>query len=116
MYVRIARFEGMDKSRVDEQIQEMRRQIDEGRRRLGGAEMTRVEVEGVKAIDRALMLVDRTSGRGASVVFCPTLDDLRKADLFLDSLSPGEGGGRRIDVEMYEVAIDEKLGVPIGGA
>ncbi len=116
MYVRIARFEGMDPSRVDDQIAAIRRQIDEGRRRLGGAEMTRVEVEGVKAIDRILMVVDRESGRGANLVFCATQDDLQKAHAFLDSLSPDRPVGQRVSVEMYEVAIDERLGVPLGSA
>ena len=116
MYVRIARFEGMDPSRVDDQIERIRRQIDEGRRRLGGAEMTRVEVEGVKAIDRMLMLVDRESGRGANLVFCATEDDLQKAHRFLDSLTPDQGEGYRISVDTYEVAIDEPLGVPLASA
>lgn len=114
MYVRIARFEGMDPSRIDDQIDGIRRQIEEGRRRLGGAEMTRVEVEGVKAIDRVLMLVDRESGRGANLVFCATEDDLERAHAFLDNLTPAQGEGYRISVDMYEVAIDERLGVPLG--
>ena len=30
MYARVARFEGLDPSRIDEQVAEMKRQIDEG--------------------------------------------------------------------------------------
>ena len=31
MYVRVARFEGLDQSRIDEDIAEMKRQMDAGR-------------------------------------------------------------------------------------
>jgi hypothetical protein len=116
VYIRIARFEGMDPSRLDDQIDGIRHQIDEGRRRLGEAEMTPVEVEGIKAIDRVLMVVDREGGRGANIVFCASEDDVRKADAFLSSMTPDRPQGQGVWVDMYVVAIDERPGAPLDAA
>ncbi|MDX6474730.1 MAG: hypothetical protein QOH95_241 [Gaiellaceae bacterium] len=94
MYVRIARFEGAEGNQ-DETIANVREQMKAGRGQ-----------PDAPPIKRALLLVDRESGRGASVVFCDTEDDLRKADEFLSALQPGVAGGTRTSVELYEVGVD----------
>jgi len=65
-----------------------------------------VGAEGGPPIKRSMMLVDRENGRGAAVTFCDTEDDLRKANEFMNNMSPPSGSGIRASVEMYEVAVD----------
>ncbi|MDQ6822339.1 MAG: hypothetical protein M3076_18725, partial [Actinomycetota bacterium] len=60
------------------------------------------------AVKRAMMLVDRENGRGASVIFCDSQEDLRRVDEAMNQMSPPSGGGSRLGVEMYEVAVDEQ--------
>ena len=108
MYVRIARFEGLDPSGIDEQVAEMKRQIDESRASsdlpAGAPEQVRTLMETVK---RLLQFVDRESGTALGITFCETEEDVRRADAALNEMSPGEGGGRRTSVEIYEVMLDE---------
>ena len=108
MYARIARFEGLEASRIDEQVVEMKRQIDEGRASgglpAGAPEQVRTLMETVK---RVLQFGDRESGRALGIVFCETEEDMRRADAALNEMSPGEGAGRRTSVEIYEVMLDE---------
>jgi hypothetical protein len=108
MYARIARFEGLDASRIDEQVAEMKRQMDEGRASgdlpAGAPEEVRTLMETVK---RVLQFADRESGSALGIVFCETEEDMRRADAALNEMSPGEGAGRRTSVEIYEVLLDE---------
>ena len=107
MYARIARFEGRDKNRIDEQTAAMKRQIDESRAGNvpdGAPEQVRTLMETVK---RFVELVDRESGASLGITFCETEDDVRRADAALNEMSPGDGEGRRTSVEIYEVTLDE---------
>ena len=108
MYARIARFERLDASGIDEQVAEMKRQIDAGRASgdlpAGAPEQVRTLMETVK---RVLQLVDRESGTALGITFCETEEDLRRADAALNEMSPGEGQAQRTRVEMYEVMLDE---------
>lgn len=54
------------------------------------------------------MLIDRQNGRALGVTFFETEEEMRRGDEALDAMSP-QGGGRRMSVEMYEVAIDQQL-------
>jgi hypothetical protein len=92
VYVRIARFEGGE-GNWDERIDEIRGRMAAGRQ------------EDVP-VKRALMLADREAGRGASIMFCETEDDLRRIDEYMNAQSPPPGGGTRTSVERYEVAVD----------
>ncbi len=110
MYARIARFEGRDPATIDEQVAELRRQI-QGMRE-GGLppdlpEEARVLTE---TVTRVLQLVDRRTGAAVGITFSETEDDMRRADEALNAMSPGETGGRRTGVEIYEVALDESFG------
>ena len=106
MYARVARFEGGDPSRVDEQIEETRRQIaaaqspdaPEGARTLG------------EKVTRYIELVDRERAEFVGIAFADTEDDIRRIHEALDQMSPGEGGGRRTSAGIYEVAIDTDVG------
>lgn len=100
MYARIARFEGAEGD-WDERIAEVRRRMEssgEGTPMAGAA----------GAVKRAMMLVDRDGGRGASLIFCETEDDLRRVDEAMNQMSPPPGGGTRSSVEVYEVAVDQQ--------
>ena len=108
MYIRIARFEGAEAEAVDRQIEGIRQQIAEGRERMARGEVGGAEAEGMRAIKRTIVAVDRDGGRLANAVFAETEEDIRKVDAWLNSMSPGAGGGRRTSVEIYEVAIDEQ--------
>ena len=108
MYVRIARFEGAEREVIDRQLDAIRQQMAEGRERLASGEAQGEEAEGMRAIKRTIVAVDRQAGRTAAVMFADTEDDIRKIDTWLNSMSPGSGGGQRTSAEIYEVAIDEQ--------
>ena len=57
-------------------------------------------------VQRGLMLVDRENGRGASVMFCGTEDDLQRVDEYMNAMTPVSGAGTRVSVEKYEVVLD----------
>ncbi|MBA3433668.1 MAG: hypothetical protein H0U08_06205 [Actinobacteria bacterium] len=109
MHARIARFEGGDASRIDEQIAEMRSQITETRS--GGLpdnapEELRTLVD---TVSRFVHLVDRKTGASVGISFCETEEEMRRADDAMNAMSPDQGGGRRTSVEIYEVALDESF-------
>ncbi len=110
MYVRAARFEGIDPNQVDEQIAELRRQVEGG----GSGQLPDDAPPEAKVlmetVTRFVQLVDRKSGTFLALAYCRSEDDLRRADEALNAMSPGEGGGRRTSVEHYEVAIDQSFG------
>jgi len=110
MHARIARFEGGDASRIDEQVAEMRSQITETR--AGGLpddapEELRTLVD---TVSRFVHLVDRETGTSIGISFCDTEENMRRADEAMNQMSPDQGGGRRTSVEIYEVALDETFG------
>ncbi len=107
MYARIARFEGIDASRIDEQVAQMKQQMAgarSGELPAGAPEQVRTLMDTVK---RFVELVDRESGTSLGIAFCETEEDMQRAHEALNQMSPGEGEGRRTGVEMYEVALDE---------
>jgi hypothetical protein len=109
MYVRAARFEGMEASQIDEEIAALRRQIEAA----SGGEMPEGAPPEAKVlmetVVRFMQLVDRESGTSLALSFCRTEDDLRRADEALDAMSPPAGAGRRTSVDRYEVAIDQSF-------
>jgi len=109
MYARIARFEGGDPATLDEQIAEMRRQLD-------GAAAGELPDEApdevrtlMETVARFTQFVDRESGTSVGITWCETEDEMRRADEALNRISPGEGGGGRTAVDIYEVAIDKSF-------
>lgn len=111
MYARIARFEGLDPSRIDEDIADMKRQMDAGRSGElpdGAPEAARDLME---TVTRWVQLVDRNEGTAIGIAFSESEADARRADEALNAMSPGEGQGRRIgEAEIYEVMLDESFG------
>ena len=110
MYVRAARFEGIDASQIDEEIAELRRQVEaaaSGQVPEGAPPEAKVLME---TVVRFVQLVDRESGTSLTLSFCRTEDDLRRADEVLNSMTPPAGAGRRTSVDHFEVAIDQAFG------
>ena len=96
MYVRIARFEGGDASRLDEVIAASREMID------STFDSPPEGLEGVKAV---WMLVDREAAKGIGLTVFENEEDLRRGDQALNAMSPAvEAGQSRSNVEIYEVA------------
>jgi hypothetical protein len=94
MYARVARWEGGT--------------ADQIRRAAEGIQSTASEgpPEGVPATG-FLLLTDPENGRVMALALFETEADMRTGDETLNTMSPpGDGMGRRVSVEMYEVAAD----------
>ena len=111
MYARVARFEGLDTSRIDADIADMKQQMDAGRSGElpeGAPEEARVLMETVTGW---VQLVDRDKGTAVGIAFCASEEDARRADEVLDAMSPPDGAGSRLGpAEIYEVVLDESFG------
>ena len=108
MHVRIARFEGVDVGSIDEQIAEMRRQMQSGELPPDAPAEVKTLME---TVNRFVQLVDRDNGVTLSLAFSNSADDMRRADEALNAMSPpSDAMGRRTTVEMYEVALDQSFG------
>lgn len=110
MYARVARFEGGDPDAIDEQIAEMKTQMaaaTSGQLPADAPEQVRTLMD---TVVRFMELVDRESGTSVGIAFCETQDAARRAHEALDQMSPGEGGGRRAAVDIFEVVLDERFG------
>jgi hypothetical protein len=95
MYARVVRWEGADAETQERTASEIRSQ----------AESQDGPPEGVPA-KGLLILNDGENGRSLAISFFETEDDYREGDATLNSMSPpGDGMGRRVAVEKYEVAV-----------
>ena len=96
MYARIAQFEGSTED-LDERIAEVRRRMQTD------------EMGMRQHIARSMMLVDRETGKGASLILCESQDDLRRVDEIMNNaMPPGGSSQQRTSVQMYEVAVDSE--------
>ena len=118
MYARVTRFEGSDPAMLQQEIDGMRTQMESGLTVEAIDQMAeqvkgrfeRAEVERLlKSITRTLVLTNSGKGSSAMVAFCDTEEDVRGVDALFDAMSPGEGGGKRQSVDIYEVSIDQRF-------
>jgi hypothetical protein len=108
MYVRIARFEGIDVGRVDADVDEMRSQMRSGELPADAPPEAQTLMTTVR---RFVQLVDRQNATTLGLAFCESEEDVRSADEALNAMSPPtDAMGRRTSVEIYEVALDESVG------
>ena len=92
----------MESGLTDEAIDQMAEQV-KGR-------FERDEVERLlKSIKRTLVLTDSEKGSSAMVAFCDTEEDVRGVDALFDAMLPGDSGGKRQSVDIYEVSIDQRF-------
>jgi hypothetical protein len=108
MYVRAARFEGIDTANIDRDIEEFRKMVRMEERPEGMSEETFATLKaGVK---RMMSLVDRGAGASLDLVFTANADDAKRVHEALDSLTPPDGAGKRTSVQTFELLVDEQLG------
>jgi hypothetical protein len=107
MHVRVARFEGIDVSRVEEDYERFREMVRADER----PEFMPEEVfETLRdKVRRVVSLLDREAGASLDMTFADNAEDAQAVHEALDRLTPPEGSGRRTDVGIYEVMLDEQL-------
>jgi hypothetical protein len=109
VYARIARFEGGDVSKIDDQIAEMKQQMAAARSGGLPADAPQEIKTLMETVSRFMELVDRRTGASLGIAYSETEEDIRRADEALNAMSPPEGGPRRTSVEIFEVALDESV-------
>jgi hypothetical protein len=111
MYARVARFEGLDVGKIDEDIANMKQQMDAGRSGQVPADAPEGAGELMETVTRWVQLVDRDAGTAIGIAFSASEEQIRRADQGLNAMSPPQGAGRRSGpAEIYEVVIDESFG------
>jgi hypothetical protein len=90
VFARVARFENLDTSNIDEQLAEMKNQGPP---------------PGLEHSTGFMQLLDREKGTALGIVFFADEDGLRRGDEALNAMNPPDSAGSRTNVEMYEVAI-----------
>ena len=110
MYARIAKFEGGDPTRIDGEMDQMRKQMRDARERGLPSDAPEGMQTLMETVSRFVILVDRKTGASLGISFCETEEDMRRADETLDQMSPpDDSSGKRTGVEIYEVALDESF-------
>ena len=107
MHVRIARFEGVDRSQVDQDAEQFKQMLRSNERPEWMPEAAFTTLQ--EGVSRVISLVDRDAGVTMDLTFTPDADTAQRVDDTLNSLNPPEGVGRRATVETYEVLLDEQL-------
>ena len=107
MHVRMARFEGVDVSRLDEDYAQYRKVVGSNER----PEFMPEEVFQTlrDKVRRVLSLADRENGVTVDLTVTDTAEDARAVHDALDSLTPPDGAGRRTSAETFELILDEQL-------
>ena len=97
MYARVAKWEGAEAEQMRAAAQGI------------NAEAAAGPPEGLPA-KGLMLLIDPEGGRSMAISLFATEEDLRRGDETLNAMSPpGDGMGRRIAVETYEVAADLRM-------
>lgn len=93
MYARVARWEGGDADALRESASQIRSEAEAG------------PPPGLPSKE-FLLLQDPADGKAVAIMLFETEDDYHQGDETLNSMSPpGEGMGRRVSVEKFEVAV-----------
>ena len=108
MYVRAARFEGIDKANIDRDIEDFRKMVRMEKQPEGMSEETFTTLR--SGVKRVMSLVDRDEGTSLDLIFTDTAEDAQRVHEVLDAMSPPEGAGRRTSVQIFELLMDEQLG------
>ena len=93
MYARVAAFENADMSQIDDLVARIRERARTG-----------TELPDAKG---ALMLIDRQAGRSLGITFFESEEAIRAAEPVFERMGdeiPEEKRGRRVSVDVYEVA------------
>lgn len=98
MYARVARWEGAEP-------EALRRTAKEMQDRVAGGPPEGVPAKGFT------MLFDADSGTSYAIALFATEEDMATGDRALNDMQPtgGDDAGRRVSVEMFEVAVDVRI-------
>jgi hypothetical protein len=91
VFARVARFENVDPSTVDAQLEEMNSQGPP---------------PGLEHAKGYMQLLDRGNGTVLGIVLFEDEDGMRRGDEALNAMTPPAGTGNRANVEMYEVVAE----------
>jgi hypothetical protein len=107
MHVRVARFAGMDVSRLDESYEQFRKMVQAKER----PEFVPEDVFSTlrECVRRVISLADREAGVSLDLTFTDNAEDARRVHEALDRLTPPEGSGRRASVQTFELMLDEQV-------
>ena len=107
MHVRIARFEGVDRARVDADAEQFKKMLRSEERPDWMPEKAFSTLR--EGVTRVISLVDREAGVTVDLTFTGSPEDARRVDEALNSLNPPEGVGKRASVQTFELLLDEQL-------
>jgi hypothetical protein len=107
MYVRIARFEGVDASRIEEDYAQYRQSLRSNERPEFIPEDAFETLR--NGVRRVMSFADRDAGVTLDLTFTDNAEDAKRVHEALDSLTAPEGSGRRTSVETMELMLDEQL-------
>jgi hypothetical protein len=94
VFARVARFDNIDTSTIDERLAEMTAQGPP---------------PGLEHSTGFMQLLDREKGTALGIVFFADEDGMRRGDEALNAMNPPAGAGSRSTVEMYEVTAEMKM-------
>jgi hypothetical protein len=94
VFARVARFENIDTSTIDEQLKEMTAQGPP---------------PGLEHSTGFMELLDREKGTALGIVFFADEEGMQRGDEALNAMNPPAGAGSRSNVEMYEVVIRQEM-------
>ena len=60
-------------------------------------------------VARVLEIADRSNGVIVDLTFADSAEALQRVHRVLYEMSPGEGGGSRVSVQLCEVTVDEQM-------
>jgi hypothetical protein len=107
MFVRAARFEGIDPARVERDYEQFREMVRATEAPEGLPEDVFETLRG--NVRRVMSFLDREEGTSLDLTFTDDAEGAQRVHEALDKLSPPEGAGRRTDFKIYEVLLDEQL-------
>ncbi|MBA3332889.1 MAG: hypothetical protein H0U30_02760 [Actinobacteria bacterium] len=106
MYVRVARFEGLDIANVDSDMEDFKKMVRMEERPESMPEETFATLR--DNVRRVMSLVDRDAGVSIDLTFTDNAESAKKVHEALDSLSPPDSAGRRTSVGTFELMLDEQ--------
>ena len=109
MFVRLVRFEGGSYDDIVAEGEEISRGLDAVRRGESSKYFSKDFTDRVRRVEVA---VDRQKGSVAILAYCDSEEDAREVDRIMDGMSPQrQGWGGRVSRDVYEVLLDESVGL-----
>lgn len=108
MYVRVARFDGVDPASIDRDMAQFREIVRLEAAPPGMSAETFAMLR--DSVTRVISAADRQAGATIDLIFTETEEDARRVHDALDAMSPPDTAGRRSSVGVFEVLVDEQVG------